>query len=85
MRQRFYLRLGLDKTKLKASIGEKPNSKSFEIGSYEKKRNIPTVQIALDIDINPRVFQINNHLFEIDIENLEQLEIKQVQQEGDNN
>lgn len=80
MKQRIYLRIGKTERKYKVDATTRPSYESLTMGSstYTKKY-IPTVMIALDIDIPDNEFSAARILLETKIkESKPAVEIKQV-------
>ncbi len=81
MREKIYLRIAKGKRHPKVSASLKPNSESL-YADANKYKPIPTVQIALVLDIPDSEFEASRILLQAAIENsMPAVKIKQVQVE----
>jgi len=91
MKTRVYLRIGQSEGgKVKFAVSSNPNNESLSIGSYNSKRYVPTVLIALDLTIDDREFNQPRIFLEADIQHTEpaaeirQVGIEELEDERDN-
>ena len=83
MKDRIYLRVAKDGSSFKTAASSKPIKEPLSKGTYNSKRYLPTVLIALDLTIDDREFDDARIELEISIDRAEPaVEIRQVEPNG---
>jgi len=83
MKDRVYLRVAKNGSKFKTAASSKPIKEPLFKGSYHNKEYLPTVLVALDMDINDREFDDARIELNITINRAEPaIEVRQVEPNG---
>lgn len=79
MKAKVYLNIGHYKGKTKVTAHSKPNYKSIEMGNGNRSYPIPTVMVALELEIPDKEFDNARILLQTKIrETIPAVEIKQI-------
>lgn len=79
MKQRIYLRLGKDGNKIAAAASVKQIFEPISKGASYSRRYIPTVTVALDVEIDDSEFDLTRLLLNLKLEKTKAAaQIKQV-------
>lgn len=85
MKGRVYLRIAKDKGHLKFASSTKPKHDALKSGSLNNEKVLPTILIALDVDVPDREFDATRILLETNVETYEPaVQVRQINDEVEN-